>query len=364
MLFPILRNRVGRLVLLLAAACSGSGGPDGEHIADSLSSISRLVEYDGALYYVDRHVWNPDEGDSNAWVTRLPLAGGEPEVLYPAAGEGRLERIAVDDSGIYFLDPCITDTPHAATLPCSRLIRLPHGGGEETVLLEDELYDLALGTELVVLSRSDEAGTPGGAASGEIWLLDKAGGEPVVLVDGRHRLQDVALDEEAGMIYFVDTDPTDIMQWRISAISVDGGEPEVVGETPAGVFSLPIAAQDEAYLYLGGGAHIHVESEEVEDHQRRAYRLAKSGGAAEPVSPEREDGIGDLALFAGHVYLSDIGFRDGHYDPAPNGEVLSLEDGGGLDVVADGQEGPTALFVNQTHVYWTTASHGIWRIER
>lgn len=362
MTYPGLRTLLP--AVLLTAACSGEDDRPREHLADTELSISRLFAWGDSLYFVDGHVWYPEEGDSYAQVTRLPLAGGEPEVVYAGDGQGRLERVAVDETGVYLLDPCEADVPHEGTLPCSRLIHVPPGEAEGSVMLEDEFYDLALGSEVIVLARSDQAMSGSTASTGEIWLIDRSGGEPVVLLGGIRRLHDILLDEEAGLVYFTHADLSDALAWRVSVVPLAGGEPEDLGETVESLFAPPITAADDRYLYVGGEAYGHTDEETVDPALRWIYRVARDGSGVEAITPEREDGVGDFAVFEGTYYLTDIGTRDADWDPLADGEVLSIDDSGEVDQIAGDLEGPTALYVDATHVYWATASNGIWRAPR
>jgi hypothetical protein len=334
-----------------AAGCFGGDGdscsPDGQKIADAHEALATLTGDADALYYLD---WQDTDRETSlgvTLVTRLAKDGGEPEVLVRSDAEEAYakNRIAVDDSDVYYLDHCIPAAP-----TCARLMRVAKRGGQPELLIEDRIYDLALRADDIIYSTSDENGLQGGEPDGAIWSLPKAGGEPSELASGLYHARDVEVDA-GDAIYFTDAAGPALESWRVQRVAAAAP----VSELPPLWFGPPIVAQDDRYIYL------------LADF--RIVRVPKQGGDPEPASPPRENGIAAAALHGGVLYGTDNGMWWSEGDDGPGhyecGAVLAVTGGGAAyHELAGETEEANAIWVDDAFVYWSSYRGAIFRTPR
>lgn len=97
---------------------------------------------------------------------------------------------------------------------------------------------------------------------------------------------------------------------------------------------------DEKYLYWKGGASI--------------LRMPKSGGTAEVVASENV-GIGiDLAVDNDRVYWVNHGYYSPGTPNVPKPVYSASKSGGKVEIVADQQNAPHDIVVDNENVYWAT----------
>ncbi len=339
------------LPLALAAGCSEGGdgdscSPEGEKIAEAHYALATLTGDDGALYYLDWEDTDRETSRGVTLVTRLDKGGGGPEVLVRSDAEEAYAttRIAVDDRDVYYLDRCIPAAP-----TCARLMRVAKSGGAPELLVEDRVYDFAVGADTVVYSTSNENGLQEGTPNGALWSLPKAGGEPTELAADLYHLRDVELDGDT--VYFTDTAGADLGPWRLRRVGVAAP----VSEMPMNWFGPPIVGHDDDWVYL------------LADF--RIVRVPRSGGAPEPASPPRENGIAAATLSGGDLFGVDAGLWWSEGDDGPShyecGAVLAVTGGGAAyqELAAETEEA-SAIWVDDSSIYWTSYRGALFRTPR
>jgi hypothetical protein len=335
--------------LLALAGCPNGDGdscdPDGQEIASAHEGLATLVGDADALYFLDWDDTDPDTGRGVTLVTRLEKALGQGDVLVRSNAEGAnaLDRIAVDDTHVYYLDHCVPDVP-----TCARLFRVGKTGGEPELLVEDRVVDFALRADEIVYATSNENGLREPTPNGSLWSVAKAGGEPRELLSGLYHLRDVEVDD--GDVYFTDTADGEPGPWRLGRV----GAATPMTTFPFRDASLAIVAQDGDYLYLPGGF--------------RVMRAPKRGGELEPLTAQRAHGLSAAVLFDGTFYATDPGVRwiavDGSQQYSCGSVAKAPVGGGSFDVLARETEEANSISVDDDFVYWSSRRGAVYRIQR
>lgn len=99
-------------------------------------------------------------------------------------------------------------------------------------------------------------------------------------------------------------------------------------------------ALDEQFVYWNGSGRI--------------LRISKTGGTAEIVTTEHVSGGIDLAVDNAKVYWANHGYYAANTPAAPSPIYAAPKDGGAVEIVADQQDVPHSLVVDQTFIYWLT----------
>lgn len=335
---------------MAVAGCPNGDGdscdPDGQEIASAHEGLATLVGDADALYFLD---WEETDADTAGrgvtLLTRLEKALGQRDVLVRSDAEGAhaMDRIAVDETHVYYLDHCVPDLP-----TCARLMRVSKTGGEPELLVEDSVVDFALRAEEIVYATSNENGLQEPTPNGSLWSVAKAGGQPSELLSGLYHLRDVEVD--GGEVYFTDTADGEPGPWRLRRV----GDDAPMTTFPFRDVSLPIVAQDVDYLYVVGGWRI--------------MRAPKQGGELEPLTNQRGHGISAAVLFDGTFYAADPGLRwigYGGKEQYSCGNVAAAPVAGGRFVVlASEQEEANSISVDDDFVYWSSRRGAVYRIQR
>ncbi len=212
--------------------------------------------------------------DFHDGVLKIPKTGGAPTVLSDFASASVPTTLAVDESGVYWMNSVGTNEQ------ASTIVKVPKAGGAATTLVEDQPA-LFGGMAL------DSTSVYWGGFAGPLMKVSKQGGPPELLAATSIPITRVAVDESDVYYTLFDTDVQ--TQSAVMRVSKAGGETATL--VTGKVFEL---ALDATFVYWS-------ESDETKGTIRR---MPKEGGA--PVTIVcRPHGIAYFAVDQGFVYWFD-----------------------------------------------------------
>jgi hypothetical protein len=321
------------LTCLTLAACESD--PEGSLVV-SAPQIGSFTIDGGHLYYAALTPGLLPE------IWRVPVAGGDPELLYRSGSATRTasppEALAVDGEHAWWIEPCGFDGP----AECRRLYRIPvDGSGDRELVLEDDIYDIALDGDQIVFTTSDESGLQDGIP-GAVWAMPRDGGTPTALTTELVGLRGVQVHGE--FVYTTDV----IGGWenrvaRFLRVPRTGGEPEILAEFSGEGGSRPSYTTDGTWLYFTeyGGLFRRLIGTRA-DELLYQNGNAVSGYALDP---------------AGFIYITDPGRFEGTTDDDQgdyiDGAVVRVRlDGGPPSVVAAHQHYASGILIADGSLYW------------
>jgi hypothetical protein len=202
---------------------------------------------------------------------------------------------------------------------------------------------------------------------GVLHRTDLASAETSLLVERQSGPAEVAADETAvywmnwsddpgtGGPFSIDKSGGEIRQLAVPAVPPDW--PAEVGVRPAGL----VLDDTHAYFALAAVRWSVLNRAAI-------VRVPKDGGSPIVLAEDSHYKVFDLAVDQTHVYWArtfdnSFDLRDG---PGIPGAILRVpKDGGEVEVLADGQNGPQSVIVEGEYVYWINyASGNIRRVRK
>lgn len=336
--------------MVTAAACDGKFCmPEGSVVVRGSNELSALVVSDGVIYWIDNKRAN--ENYVYAMIKRTSVGGSDTQTLYTSDADYAhpLGSISVDETHVYWLDHCVERSS-----TCSRLMRVPKDGGDTVMLVRDDIYTFFVDETVVYYTTSDERGLQEGNPDGKIWVMDKAGGETDVVLEGLQRLRGVTADEDS--IYWSESEGS------------GGSCRAVVTKMPkAGGYAVTIVDELGYLFWILADEYIFYM------HEYILYRVPKDGGdkvrLATTMNIVSYSYLSHMAIDETHMYFSDPGYWEGTTDDTSGtyicGAILRISrDGGTFETVAAGQYEPRGIDFHDGYVYWASAPGTIRRIAK
>jgi hypothetical protein len=223
-------------------------------------------------------------------------------------------NVVLDSDNIYWIESTLT------------LLRMPLSGGSPATVGSGSIEDIAVDDSNIYW--------PDGAdVNGAIMSIPKGGGVPATVASGQLNPFGVAIDDS--YVYWTNLEGGN----NVMRVSKSGGTPSTLESGLGGALGIAV---DSMHVYwvdqANGGSLLY---------------MPLDGGVVETIvsgqDPER-NGIA-FALDTLNVYLANFG------SGASDGVILRVPLSGGTPAtIASGEDGPTAIAVDATSVYWTTAS--------
>ena len=304
------------LLLLLAAGCAGGRGC-AELKVTTLAS-SPVHEY-GAVAVDDRYAYwldqgTPDDDYAAGAVMRVLKTGGDAERV--AGDKGNLLALAVDDANVYWT------RSDGAEVRCA-----PKAGGPAATLLKGLKSPGGVAVDATSVYVTETAW------QGRVVKAPKAGGEIVAIATDQRHPTEVLVDD--GAVYWIDAGSSS--DGAVMKAPKAGGAATVIADNlrrPRG-------------LALDAGNVYWLQSILVEPGGDRdsVVRAPKAGGAP-------------TTLIANQAGASGLGVdeRNVYWASMFSGEILGSPKAGGGEpvVISDRQNGPGAVVVDASGIFWTT----------
>ncbi len=297
------------------------------------------LQVSGASIY-----WSVRPNGTTGAIRRAPLEGGAITEL------ARLDDVLVLRLTAQRLYAC----------GCEGLHRLdPSNGDLQLLALPDRCCDgLSLAGTAAYWSDLTEGvvhRTDLGSTETTPFVQGQAGPGWVVANAGAIYWMNYSDDPAAGGPFRIDLGGGEPQQLAVPAVPADW--PEDVGVRPAGL------ALDDRYVYFALGA---VRWNTLD--RAAIVRVPKEGGTPVVLAQDSHYHVWDLAVDETHVYWARM--RDNNFVPGDGpdigGAVLRVpKEGGEVELLASGQNGPQSVVVEGDYVYWINyASGNIRRVRK
>jgi sugar lactone lactonase YvrE len=340
----MLRNRVGSLQVAGCAVALGMAGigcgqeepaaADGELLVSGARNAHSLALHDGRLF------WFAASGIGTGAIRAVSVAGGSPAdlatlpnvgqlavrngALYACSsavnGEGAVYRVGIDDGAVEALGPVVhcagfaldDDAAYVTDFFGQKIERTALATGEKSVLADNQLRPTAVVVDETVLYWIND--DPDSAAGG-VFTMPKLGGA---------RRQLVSPDA-----------------WR---------DPRFDAQPQAVTLVL-----DESHVY------VVVNNQNNLSASGALLKVSKSGGPATILALDSESPL-DAAVDDTHLYWTRNRANrallvDGEAE-IPGAVVRIAKDGGEPEVLAEHQNRPQGVVLDETHVYWANQVSG------
>jgi hypothetical protein len=283
--------------------CLGGGCVEGR--CQPIVLASGLRQPDG-LALGPGHVYFTCYGDGT--VQKVPRGGGTATALI--GGEDQPHGIAVDATSVYW----------TASGKQGSLRKLALGGGVPLTLVGElqTPWELAVDSTDVYLTVS---------GAGAVMRVPLDGSMPTTLIAAQGQPQGIAID--ADNVFFAARTSSSIKQ-----LPIVGGNPLTLASNQ----QLPLeVAVDGSYVYWTTEIGV-------------LGRLPIGGGGLLKTLLSGHEPLAGLALDADNLYYVVTGAK---------GRVMKMPKGGGAPVImAEGQDQPTSVVVDEKSVYWTNRVEG------
>jgi hypothetical protein len=322
------------LTCLTLAACGSD--PEGTVVV-SAPEIGSFAIDGGFVYYtaLARPAMAPE-------IWRAPVGGGERELLHRSTTWSALppDVLAVDGEYAWWLERC--GPPDTSPAECQRLYRVPlTAAGSPELVLEDDIYDIALDGDQVFFTTSDERGLQTGVPGG-VFAMPRTGGAPTALATDLVGLRGVEVHGD--FVYTTDV----VGGWearvtRFLRVPRAGGEPEILADFSGEGGWRASYTTDGVSLFwsdYGGLLRMPIGSRAMEVLYQSANPI--SGYALDP---------------AGFIYVTDpgafVGTTDDDQGDYVDGAVVAVRlDGGPPKMVAAHQHYASGVLIAGGDLYW------------
>ena len=245
------------------------------------SAMGELVA--GAAFYefaIDTtHLYWANKGSTTHQIIRLPLAGGDAEVVNDYMTLYLVGNIAIDETDVYF----------AGTIGAS-IYKIPKSGGAHEMVVTDLRGVGSMAVDVTHIYWVDRG--PEVESIGAIMKAPKEGGTPVVLADGLNRATALVLDESH--VYWTNGGVPVPPSGSVMKVPKTGGQ---VITLIANIYNPFDIAIDSTHVYFTNATSID---------RGTIMKVPKTGGNT-TVLAECLDFPNSIALDDTHVYWSNLG---------------------------------------------------------
>jgi hypothetical protein len=313
--------------------------PDGELLTDGQPATHSLALLEGRLYWGA----SPRLGDGDGAIRSMPVTGGGVETLATIPSLQSIFDIALDASDLY---ACVETSSGEEAI-----YRVPVRGGnaERIVDFGSDFVgctDVALDAEAVYWTDFSET-------AGRVVRTVRDGGDEEVLAGEQLRPGALAIDETH--VYWINR--TDESGGGVFRILKEGGVPELLAAPSQDPRPLGTNLEvDESHVYTVASRWV--------DRPGHVMRIPKIGGNVELLADD-DHRLHGIALDDRHIYWTRS--EGNPWEPVDGSDLVVggiarvSKEGGEVEVLADHQNGPQAVVVDDDWVYWANSVSGTIR---